>query len=112
MGKANTSPTKKAVKTLPHPGGKLPTEQEAEAILSRDGYQSFRWNDVSGSAYPRHRHDYDECIWVLKGEIQFTIDGEEFLLCAGDRLFLPGKTYHTALVTGKDTATYLVGQKR
>jgi quercetin dioxygenase-like cupin family protein len=89
-----------------------PSEQEAEAKLHQEGYDSFRWLDVPGATYPRHRHDYDECLWILKGEITFNVDGTDYLLRPGDRLYLPAKTPHTARVPGTASVTYLVGQKR
>lgn len=89
-----------------------PSEQEAEARLHQEGYDSFCWNDVPGAYYPRHRHNHDECLWIIKGEITFSIDGKEYPLKAGDRLYLPCKTPHTAQVPNQQSVTYLVGQKR
>lgn len=87
------------------------TEQEAEARLHQEGYQSFRWYDVAGANYPRHRHACDECLWVLEGEIVITVDGSDYALGAGDRLYLPKGTAHTAHVPPRRSVTYLVGQK-
>ncbi len=88
-----------------------PTEQEAEARLHAEGYESFRWHDVPGSTYPRHRHDCDECIWVLTGEITFSVNGQDYPLKPGDRIYLPSATPHTAKVPRSTAVTYLVGQK-
>ncbi|MCC7440448.1 MAG: cupin domain-containing protein [Bdellovibrionales bacterium] len=90
-----------------------PTEEEVEARLSQEGYHSFRWHDVPGASYPNHRHNVDECIWVLKGEIVFMIrDEQEIHLRAGDRLYLPSMRTHSAYVPKDDGVTYLVGQRR
>lgn len=91
--------------------GHLPSEQEAEARLHQEGYESFRWYDVPGSCYPNHRHQEHECIWVLKGEITFTSGDQSFQLKAGDRIYIPSKTPHTAQVPVEAGVTYLVGQK-
>jgi quercetin dioxygenase-like cupin family protein len=91
---------------------KPPTEQEAEAILNQEGYQAFRWTDLPGSRYPRHKHQIDECIWVLAGEITFSIEEAHYQLKPGDRLYLPSKTHHTATVNEGNGTTYLVWQKR
>jgi mannose-6-phosphate isomerase-like protein (cupin superfamily) len=111
-------------------GAEPPTEQEAEARLHQEGYDSFRWHDVPGADYPRHRHDHDECLWILRGRITFVVDTpastggatreagsaggatEEHSLEAGDRLYLPARTAHTARVPASGSVTYLVGQKR
>lgn len=88
-----------------------PTEEEAEAKLRQEGYEPFRWHDVPGSKYPRHRHGYDECLWVLAGKIVFTIDGKDYELKPGDKLYLPARVAHTAKVPDAEGVTYLVGQK-
>ena len=92
--------------------GPPPSEQEAEAKLHQEGYECFRWHDVPGSTYPRHRHKQDECLWILKGEITFTVDGQEYLLKPGDRLYLPLRIPHSARVPAYSGTTYLVGQKQ
>ena len=88
-----------------------PSEEEAEAKLHQEGYECFRWHDVPGSEYPKHRHDKDECLWILKGEISLTIQGETFDLKPGDRLYLPSHLPHSAQVPKAKGVTYLVGQK-
>jgi quercetin dioxygenase-like cupin family protein len=102
-----------AVTRVPHPeGSPPPSEDEAQARLSREGYESFRWYDVPGASYPRHRHEVDECIWVTAGRICFTVGDEDHELGPGDRLYLPARTPHTARVLAPEGCTYLVGQKR
>jgi mannose-6-phosphate isomerase-like protein (cupin superfamily) len=87
------------------------TQEEAEARLHQEGYDSFCWYDVPGASYPKHKHSYDECLWILRGEIQLTIDEEIYVLQSGDRIYLPAKTPHTAAVPSDHGVTYLVGQK-
>ena len=87
------------------------TEEEAEARLHQEGYSSFRWYDVPGTLYPRHWHESDEVIWVLSGEIHFTVGNETFTLQKGDRLDLPAKTPHIAKVPDSGGVTYIVGKK-
>jgi quercetin dioxygenase-like cupin family protein len=97
-------------RVVPSETGKSPaTEQEAEARLHQEGYQSFRWYDVPGTSYPRHRHEHDECLWILKGEIVFTINDQEYPLKAGDRLYLSAQVPHLARTEAG--VTYLVGRK-
>lgn len=89
-----------------------PTEQEAEARLQQEGYDVFRWHDVAGSHYPRHRHVHDECLWILKGDLVLTVDDNKYTLKPGDRLYLPARTPHLADAPTDRSVTYLVGQKR
>ncbi len=88
-----------------------PTEQEAEARLRQEGYECYRWYDVAGASYPKHRHGFDECLWVISGSISFVVDGQEYALSPGDRLYLPKRLAHTAQVPKVGGVTYLVGQK-
>ena len=93
-------------------GASPPTEQEAEAKLHHEGYECFRWHDVPGAEYPRHRHEYDECLWILKGSITFAVEETEYTLNAGDRFYLPALVHHTAIVPHDQSVTYLVGQRK
>src|SRR5690242_2708167 len=86
------------------------TQEEAEAKLHREGYESFCWYDVPGVVYPKHRHECDECLWILNGEIHFQILEMEYVLKAGDRIYLPAQTPHIARVPQSGGVTYLVGQ--
>ncbi|MBC7693264.1 MAG: cupin domain-containing protein [Methylotenera sp.] len=112
--------TSSGVRFVPWTLPEAPSEQEAEAKLHQEGYESFRWHDVPGVEYPRHRHEYDECLWILKGEITFNIPAaagvpsvsQTFSLKPGDRLYLPARTAHTAIVPDAAGVTYLVGQKK
>lgn len=99
------------VKVVRWNGNSPPSEQEAEARLRTEGYESFCWHDVPGASYPRHRHFHDECIWVLKGEIVFDFEGDTHHLRPGDRLYLPARVAHTAAVPESSSVTYLVGHK-
>lgn len=94
------------------PQAPLPSQEEAEARLHQEGYDSFCWYDVPGASYPDHGHSHDECLWILKGEIEFHIGGVNYTLRPGDRLYLPKGARHTAKVPRTQGVTYLVGQRR
>ena len=89
----------------------LLTQEEAEARLHQEGYDCYRWHDVSEASYPRHKHPYDECLWILKGDIQFTFDDQVHQLQSGDRIYLPAFMPHSVYVPNINGVTYLVGQK-
>mgnify|MGYP003394760757 CR=1 FL=1 len=94
------------------PGSPPPSQEEAEARLHREGYTCYCWYDVPGTIYPGHQHSHDECIWLLKGEMEYEVGGQIFELKAGDRLFLPKGTAHTAKVPKSMSVTFIVGQKK
>ena len=87
------------------------TQEEAEARLHQEGYSSFCWYDVPGANYPKHKHSYDECLWILKGEMHFSTQEGTFILGHGDRIYLPASVSHTVEIPAKQGVTFLVGQK-
>ncbi len=87
-----------------------PTEAELRARLESEGYQVFSWNDAAGTVYEPHRHEHDESLWIVSGQMTFGVAGDDYALGPGDRLMLPGGTVHSA-VAGPQGAAYLVGQR-
>ncbi len=88
------------------------TQEEAEARLHQEGYQTFCWYDVAGAEYPKHKHKYDECLWILRGEMEFQNDETISLLKNGDRVYLPADVPHKIKVPTHGGVTFLVGQKK
>jgi len=66
-----------------------------------------------GAAFPRHSHPGEEIIYVLEGTLVYEIEGKPpVTLKAGDVLFIPARTVHTAknvgATKGAELATYVV----
>jgi quercetin dioxygenase-like cupin family protein len=66
-----------------------------------------------GTTAPRHTHPGEEIIYVLEGTWEYTVEGKPpVTLKAGDVLFIPAGTIHSArnLGTGRaaELATYIV----
>jgi quercetin dioxygenase-like cupin family protein len=66
-----------------------------------------------GTTAPRHTHPGEEIIYVLEGAWEYTVEGKPpATLKAGDVLFIPAGTIHSArnLGTGRaaELATYIV----
>lgn len=66
-----------------------------------------------GVTAPRHNHPGEEIIYVLKGTLEYQLDGKPpVTLKAGDVLFVPAGTPHSAknvgTVVGSELATYIV----
>lgn len=51
-----------------------------------------------GSSWEEHNHPQDQITTVVKGEIDFVVDGETVTLRAGQTSALPGNTPHAATV--------------
>jgi quercetin dioxygenase-like cupin family protein len=47
-----------------------------------------------GSGPPPHDHPWDECYYVVEGQVRFTIEGREQLVGAGDFIYTPAGTLH------------------
>jgi quercetin dioxygenase-like cupin family protein len=66
-----------------------------------------------GTTAPRHSHPGEEIIYVLEGTWEYTLDGKPpVVLTAGDVLFVPAGTIHSARNVGtgrgRELATYIV----
>jgi quercetin dioxygenase-like cupin family protein len=58
------------------------------------GYEIFLQRGPEGSGPPPHNHPWDESFFVIKGEIEFGIDGETTTVSAGTLVHLPAGTTH------------------
>jgi len=91
-------------------GDAAPDEGELRARLAREGFDALAWSDPPGADYAPHRHEHDESLWVVRGEITLGIAGARHRLHPGDRLMLPAGTLHEAQA-GPEGATYLIGRR-
>jgi quercetin dioxygenase-like cupin family protein len=91
--------------------GAEPDAHVLRAALEAEGYSVYTWTDRPGATYAPHSHDDDQSHWVVRGAIALTVGGEEYVLRAGDRDWLPGGTMHAARVVGDEPVTYLIGSK-
>jgi quercetin dioxygenase-like cupin family protein len=67
-------------------------------------------------AFPKHHHPGVEIAYVLRGTIEYTLDGKTVVLKAGDSLYIPAGTVHGARNTGttlaSELATYIVDKNK
>lgn len=65
-----------------------------------------------GYVAPMHTHPGEEIIYVIEGTLEYDIGGKKSRVKAGDVLFVPAGTPHTAANIGSDNgaelATYIV----
>jgi quercetin dioxygenase-like cupin family protein len=83
--------------------------------LSAAGYEAVqvRVDLAPGVAFGKHTHPGEEIIYVLEGSLEYQLeDKPPVTLKAGDVLFIPARTIHSAKNTGSGTgselATYIV----
>lgn len=86
-----------------------------EHDLSVAGWETVqtRVDFAPGAVAPRHVHAGDEIVYVLKGKIEYRLDGQpRATLNAGDVLFIPKGKPHAAENVGvepaSELATYVV----
>ena len=83
--------------------------------LSAQGREAIqvRVDLAPGVAFEKHTHPGEEVIYVLEGQLEYQIeDKPPVTLKAGDVLFIPAGTVHSARnpgsVKGSELATYIV----
>jgi quercetin dioxygenase-like cupin family protein len=83
--------------------------------LSAPGREAIqvRVDLAPGVAFGNHTHPGEEIIYVLDGSLEYQVEGKApVTLKAGDVLFIPAGTVHSARnvgsVTGSELATYIV----
>jgi quercetin dioxygenase-like cupin family protein len=87
-------------------------QQHDLSIPGREAIQ-VRVDIAPGVLAPRHTHPGEEIIYVLEGTLEYQVDGKPpVTLNAGDVLFIPYGTVHSAknvgTVNAAELATYIV----
>jgi quercetin dioxygenase-like cupin family protein len=82
------------------------------SVPGREAVQ-VRVDLAPGVAFGKHTHPGEEIIYVLEGSLEYQIEGKPpVTLKAGDVLFIPAGTIHSARnvgsATGSELATYIV----
>jgi mannose-6-phosphate isomerase-like protein (cupin superfamily) len=73
---------------------------DLEARLRAEALPPGRWSNGPGDRYAAHEHAYDKVLVVASGSIRFGLpaSGGAAELSVGDRLDLPARTSHDAVV--------------
>lgn len=78
--------------------------------LSIAGWETIqsRVDFARGAVAPRHKHPGEEIIYVLKGRLEYRVDGQApVTLGPGDVLFVPYGKPHAAVNVGQEAAAEL-----
>jgi quercetin dioxygenase-like cupin family protein len=99
----------------PGEGGRLGHQLGGEVALKVRGEHSdgrmfaFETDVAPGEGPPLHRHtNEDETLYVIEGEVRFSLDGELETGGAGSLLFVPRGTPHTFQAVGDRQARILI----
>ena len=68
--------------------------------LRSEAHDCYSWSNGPGDRYGAHSHSYEKVLYCVSGSITFTLEGEgeQLVLSAGDRMVLPARTIHSAVV--------------
>ncbi len=58
---------------------------------------------VPGAVIPSHKHPHEQITYVVKGELEFTVEGKTQLLGEGDGVVVLSNQEHSAKVLSKPT---------
>ena len=67
------------------------------------GYEVTMQKGDAGSGPPLHSHPWDECFFVLSGEVEFTIAARKVEAVAGTMFHLPAGTPHGFMIKENGT---------
>ena len=91
-------------------GTAAPDPGMIEAALRREARDVYGWSNAPGDTYGEHEHAYTKLIYCTRGSIDFVLaDGARLAMRPGDRLLLPPRTRHSAVV-GDDGCTCVEGK--
>lgn len=83
-----------------------------EERLRAEADHCYQWSNGPGYAYAVHRHPYRKLLYVERGSITFTPEGQQpVVMRPGDRLDLAAGTPHGALV-GEEGVVCWEGQAK
>ena len=87
-------------------------QQHDLSIPGREAIQ-VRVDIGPGITFPKHQHPGEEIVYVLEGSLKYEVEGKlPLTLKAGDVLFIPAGTIHSASNVGSgnaaELATYVV----
>lgn len=103
-----TSPSFEKPNIIPWAESEAPSEEAIGQILNEEGLSYYPWSNDPNDLYPPHVHTYDKVIYVVRGSITFILpEGDQRLtLHPGDRLELPAKIVHSAVVSSQGVTCF------
>ncbi|MGZ6300351.1 MAG: cupin domain-containing protein [Candidatus Limnocylindria bacterium] len=80
--------------------------------LRAEASDCYSWSNGPGDRYGAHDHGYEKVLYCVDGSITFVLEpeGKHVELKAGDRMVLPARTVHSAVV-GSGGCTCIEGRR-
>ena len=89
-----------------------PTSDELMTKLRSEASGCYAWSNGPGDRYAAHSHSYEKVLYCVDGSITFALEseGRKLELKPGDRMVLPARTVHSAVV-GTSGCTCIEGHR-
>ncbi|MEO8395410.1 MAG: hypothetical protein ABI700_20620 [Chloroflexota bacterium] len=84
-------------------------EYEILSKISCEGCTPHRVIEAPGAVYGTHKNSYDLILAFLRGSAEIRVGEKVYQCVAGDKLNIPGRLPHSAVV-GKKGVVYLLTQ--
>lgn len=88
---------------------KLP---EIRSQWTQRGYSFEYWIDPPGQVWRDFRHDVDELVTLIEGEIEIELEGRRVRPRVGDEVTIPAGARHTVINTGDAPNRWCFGYRR
>lgn len=77
-------------------------KEQIKQQLHSEGFPFIhKWSDAPNKIYSVHQHKDKVVLYILDGEVTFDFSGTKKLVQAGERIDVPPKTDHSAVVGPK-----------
>jgi quercetin dioxygenase-like cupin family protein len=83
------------------------SEHALRKKIESKGYRVSRYVYSPGTMFPPHTHEVDKIDAVVSGKFCIRMHNQEILLVAGDCLYVPNGTVHSAEVIGNEPVVSL-----
>lgn len=89
----------------------VPSVEQMKMLLANEGLEPYEEDYAPQVKISEHRHPFCEVRVVVKGELLFSISGNQFLLREGDRVEIPANTKHWHVNNGTSPCVCVCAQK-
>lgn len=87
------------------------SESKMIGKLLKEGFTVTPYTFTPGTDFPNHTHVVDKKDGITAGKFSFTMHGKTVILSAGDTIFVPKNTVHSAHVVGDEDVGFLDASK-
>jgi quercetin dioxygenase-like cupin family protein len=88
---------------------KLP---EIRSQWTQRGYSFEYWIDPPGQVWRDFKHDVDELVTLIEGEIEIELEGRRLRPRVGEEVTIPAGARHTVMNTGDAANRWCFGYRR